>query len=53
MRSAGVRSGSVPGSDLVVIEKAAHMGFIEQPKAYLDAIRLWLTGQGVIGQEQV
>jgi proline iminopeptidase len=42
----------VPGSELIVIEKAAHMGFVEQPKPYLDAVRLWLTAQGVIGQEQ-
>ena len=29
----------VEGSELVVIEKAAHMTFVEQPKAYLDAVR--------------
>ena len=42
----------VAGSQLVVIEKAAHMTFVEQPKAYQDAIREWFTAQGVIGQEQ-
>lgn len=41
----------VPGSKLVVIEKAAHMTQVEQPKALQDAIRTWLTDQGVIGQE--
>jgi 3-oxoadipate enol-lactonase len=40
----------VSGSQLVVIEKAAHMTFVEQPKAFMDAIRTWLTEQGVIGQ---
>lgn len=42
----------VPGSQLVVIEKAAHMTQVEQPKALQGAIRTWLTGQGVIGQEE-
>jgi pimeloyl-ACP methyl ester carboxylesterase len=32
-----------------VIEKAGHMSFIEQPKAYLAAIRTWFTELGVIG----
>jgi pimeloyl-ACP methyl ester carboxylesterase len=40
----------VAGSRLVVIEKAAHMTFVEQPKAFMDAIRTWLTEQTVIGQ---
>ncbi len=39
----------VAGSQLVVIEKAAHMTFVEQPKAYQAAIRGWFTAQGVIG----
>ena len=38
----------VDGSDLVVIEKAAHMMHVEQPKAYLDAIRTWFIRQGVL-----
>jgi proline iminopeptidase len=41
----------VAGSQLVVIEKAAHMTHIEQPKALMDAVRKWFTDQGVIGQE--
>lgn len=36
----------VDGSELVVIEKAAHMSFVEQPKAYIDAVRRWLIRQG-------
>ena len=32
----------VKGSDLVVIEKAAHMAHVEQSKAYMDAVRCWL-----------
>jgi proline iminopeptidase len=39
----------VAGSKLVVIEKAAHMTFVEQPKAYQAAVREWFTAQGVIG----
>ena len=38
----------VEGSQLVVIEKAAHMMHVEQPKAFLDAVRHWFIGQGVI-----
>jgi proline-specific peptidase len=41
----------VSGSRLVIIEKAAHMTQVEQPKALMDAIRGWFTEQGVIGQE--
>lgn len=39
----------VAGSRLVVIEKAAHMTFVEQPKPYQAAVREWFTEQGVIG----
>jgi proline-specific peptidase len=38
----------VAGSKLAVIEKAAHMTFVEQPAAYLAAIRTWLIEQGVV-----
>jgi proline iminopeptidase len=38
----------VEGSDLVVIEKAGHMAHIEQPKAYMDAVRRWFIAQGVL-----
>jgi proline iminopeptidase len=38
----------VEGSDLVVIEKAAHMAHIEQPKAYMDAVRRWFIARGVL-----
>ena len=38
----------VDGSDLVVIEKAAHMMHVEQPKADLDAMRAWFIRQGVL-----
>jgi proline-specific peptidase len=41
----------VAGSRLVVIEKAAHMTYIEQPKPFMDAVRTWLTEQGAIGGE--
>src|SRR4029078_12295851 len=42
----------VAGSRLGVIEKAAHMTHVEQPKALMDAVRTWFTDQGVIGQEE-
>jgi proline iminopeptidase len=38
----------VEGSDLVVIEKAGHMAHVEQPKAYMDAVRRWFIAQGVL-----
>jgi proline iminopeptidase len=38
----------VEGSNLVVIEKAAHMMHVEQPKAYMEALRTWFIGQGVL-----
>ena len=38
----------VEGSELVVIEKAAHMTFVEHPKAYLSAVRSWFITQGVL-----
>ena len=38
----------VEGSALVVIEKAAHMTYVEQPKAYLSAVRSWFISQGVL-----
>ncbi|MDX6519926.1 MAG: hypothetical protein QOF08_531 [Gaiellales bacterium] len=41
----------VAGSRLVVIEKAAHMTYIEQPKPFMDAVRSFLTEQGAIGGE--
>ena len=36
------------GSELVVVEKAAHMTFVEQPKVYFDAVRRWFIRQGAI-----
>jgi proline iminopeptidase len=38
----------VEGSELVVIEKAGHMAHVEQPKAYMDAVRRWFIAQGVL-----
>jgi proline iminopeptidase len=38
----------VEGSRLVVIEKAAHMSQVEQPKAVIDAIRAWFIEEGVL-----
>jgi proline iminopeptidase len=40
--------GEVAGSDLAVVEKAAHMAFVEQPAAYLSALRRWLIGRGFV-----
>ena len=38
----------VEGSELVVIEKAAHMAHVEQTKAYIDAVRWWFIRRGVL-----
>jgi pimeloyl-ACP methyl ester carboxylesterase len=38
----------VEGSDLIVIEKAGHMAHVEQPKAYIDAVRRWFIDRGVL-----
>jgi pimeloyl-ACP methyl ester carboxylesterase len=38
----------VEGSQLVVVEKAAHMTHVEQPKVYIDAVRGWMIGQGFL-----
>ena len=38
----------VEDSELVVIEKASHMSFVEQPKVFLDAVRAWFITQGVL-----
>ncbi len=38
----------VADSKLVVIERAAHMPFVEQPAVYLRAIRQWFVEQGVL-----
>jgi proline-specific peptidase len=38
----------VDGSQLVVIEKAAHMTFVEQQKAYTDEVRGWFIREGVL-----
>jgi pimeloyl-ACP methyl ester carboxylesterase len=42
----------VEGSDLVVIEKAAHMTYVEQPKAYMDAVRRWFIRRGALPDPQ-
>ncbi len=46
-RSEEIRN-EVEGSDLVVIEKAGHMAHVEQPKAYIDAVRRWFIDRGVL-----
>jgi len=38
----------VEGSELVIVEKAAHMTFVEQPKVYFDAVRKFFIRQGAI-----
>jgi proline iminopeptidase len=34
----------IPGAALVVLEDSAHMGFVEEPEAYLRAVRRFLDG---------
>jgi proline iminopeptidase len=38
----------VAGSKLVVIERAAHMTFVEQPTTYIKAVHTWFVEQGVL-----
>jgi pimeloyl-ACP methyl ester carboxylesterase len=38
----------VEGSELAVIEKAARMAHVEQPKAYIGAVRHWFIREGVL-----
>jgi proline iminopeptidase len=33
----------IPGAELVILENSAHMGFVEEPEAYLGAVRAFLT----------
>jgi proline iminopeptidase len=35
-------AAGVPGAELVVLEDSAHMGFVEEPEAYLGAVRTFL-----------
>jgi proline iminopeptidase len=39
-------AAGVPGAELVVLEDSAHMGFIEQPGEYLDAVGAFLARLG-------
>jgi proline iminopeptidase len=34
----------IPGAQLAILEHSAHMGFIEEPEAYLGAVRRFLDG---------
>jgi proline iminopeptidase len=36
-------AGGVPGAELCVLEHSAHMGFVEEPEAYRDAVRRFLA----------
>jgi proline iminopeptidase len=38
-------AAGVPGAELVVLEQSAHMGFIEEPEAYLRAVRGFLASK--------
>jgi pimeloyl-ACP methyl ester carboxylesterase len=35
-------AAGVPGAELVVLEHSAHMGFVEEPEAYVGAVRTFL-----------
>jgi proline iminopeptidase len=37
-------AAAVPGAQLVVLEHSAHMGFVEEPEAYVSAVRRFLDG---------
>ena len=45
--SARVYADLAPGSQLVVIEGAAHVANYDQPEAYMRALRSWLDAQGL------
>jgi proline iminopeptidase len=36
-------ASAIPGAELVILDDSAHMGFIEEPEAYLAAVRDFLT----------
>ena len=36
-------AAGVPGAELCVLEHSAHMGFVEEPEAYRDAVRGFLA----------
>jgi pimeloyl-ACP methyl ester carboxylesterase len=36
-------SARIPGAELVILERSAHMGFVEEPEAYRVAVRDFLT----------
>ena len=41
-RAARVLHDGIPGSELVVIENAGHMSFVEEQQPYLNAVRDFL-----------
>jgi proline iminopeptidase len=43
-RAARVLAESIPNADLVVLEGAGHMSFVEAPEAYLQAVSAFLKG---------
>ena len=40
-------AGLAPGSEVVVIQGAAHVANFDRPEAYLGALRAWLDGNGL------
>jgi pimeloyl-ACP methyl ester carboxylesterase len=36
-------AGGVPDAELVVLEHSGHMGFVEEPEAYVAAVRRFLA----------
>jgi pimeloyl-ACP methyl ester carboxylesterase len=46
-RAARVLHDGLPNSELVLVPEAGHMSFVEQPEAYLDAVRRFLLGVAI------
>jgi pimeloyl-ACP methyl ester carboxylesterase len=41
--AAEAMAAGIPGAELCVLEHSAHMGFVEEPDAYRDAVRRFLA----------
>ena len=37
-------AAAIPGAELVIFERSGHMMFVEEPEAYVAAVRRFLDG---------
>ena len=47
-RAARVLHDGISNSELVVVSDAGHMSFVEQPNAYVEAVRRFLLGVAIM-----